>query len=56
MKILGLSGVLFLAFIFCYEAGRFEWAYITGGASLLLACAAVVLGNRKSGGKQGEAK
>jgi len=50
MKSLAVSGVLFLAFIFLYEAGRFEWAYLTGGASLLLCCTAVFLGKRKAGG------
>lgn len=53
MKSLAFSGALFLAFIFLYEAGRFEWAYITGGASLLLCCWAIIMGKKKAGGDQG---
>ncbi len=46
MKLLALSGVLFLAFLFTYESAHLAASIILGGGSLVCLCLAIVLGHR----------
>lgn len=54
MKMLALSGLLFMSFIFLYESGQFLLAWITGGLCLFFLIAAIVLG--KKTGSRAETK
>jgi hypothetical protein len=54
MRLVIISTILFFAFIVCFETEKFELAYASLGASLLVACLAVYCGNKRAKAKEKE--